>query len=355
MFRTALISILISSTTFAGDLGRDKHAGWGDQIPPEDVQIQVPSSYDPSTPSPLLIMLHGYSSNGGDYYESWLQFWPDAEANGYLYAHPTGSVDSWGNHYWSATLNCCDYDELFPDHAGYLAALIDAASTKYNVDQNRVYFIGFSNGGYMCHRMACDYPEKVAAVISVSGATWLDPDNCPASEPVHVLEVHGTSDDIVLYEGGYDPWNPNHPYPGAVETVEQWAAKNGCTVQGYQVPGWFDVDWYVPGPETQRILYDNGCNDGGSATLWRLQSSEHSIWISTAGREAMFKYYADHQKPSSVCASDFDGDGEVNVADVLLLIGAWGPCPNCDEDLDGDGEVQVADLLLLIGNWGPCE
>ena len=43
------------------------------------------------------------------------------------------------------------------------------------------------------------------------------------------------------------------------------------------------------------------------------------------------------------------------VADLLILIGAWGPCPSCDADLDGDGEVKVADLLLLIGAWGPCE
>ena len=55
------------------------------------------------------------------------------------------------------------------------------------------------------------------------------------------------------------------------------------------------------------------------------------------------------------CQSDLDGDGEVKVADLLILIGAWGPCANCDADLDGDGEVKVADLLLLIGAWGPCE
>ncbi len=54
------------------------------------------------------------------------------------------------------------------------------------------------------------------------------------------------------------------------------------------------------------------------------------------------------------CQSDLDGDGEVKVADLLILIGAWGPCADCDADLDGDGEVKVADLLLLIGAWGAC-
>jgi hypothetical protein len=60
--------------------------------------------------------------------------------------------------------------------------------------------------------------------------------------------------------------------------------------------------------------------------------------------------------PQETCDADLDGDGEVKVADLLLLIGAWGACPaeTCDADLDGDGEVKVADLLLLIGAWGAC-
>ena len=56
-----------------------------------------------------------------------------------------------------------------------------------------------------------------------------------------------------------------------------------------------------------------------------------------------------------VCAADLDGDGEVKVADLLILIGDWGSCSECDSDLDNDGEVKIADLLILIGAWGPCE
>ena len=57
----------------------------------------------------------------------------------------------------------------------------------------------------------------------------------------------------------------------------------------------------------------------------------------------------------SDCVADIDGDGEVNVADLLILIGQWGPCSDCDADLDSDGEVNVADLLILIGAWGQCK
>ncbi len=69
------------------------------------------------------------------------------------------------------------------------------------------------------------------------------------------------------------------------------------------------------------------------------------------------------------CPADLDGpqgvpDGDVGVPDLLVLLGAWGPCdkpcpPTCPADFDGpqgvpDCEVGVPDLLFLLGNWGPC-
>jgi hypothetical protein len=54
------------------------------------------------------------------------------------------------------------------------------------------------------------------------------------------------------------------------------------------------------------------------------------------------------------CPGDMNGDGVVNVSDLLILLGAWGPCSGCDEDLNGDGVVNVSDLLILLGAWGGC-
>lgn len=55
------------------------------------------------------------------------------------------------------------------------------------------------------------------------------------------------------------------------------------------------------------------------------------------------------------CTGDLNGDGVVNVADMLILLGAWGDCPQpCEADLNGDGVVNVADLLILLSEWGDC-
>lgn len=56
----------------------------------------------------------------------------------------------------------------------------------------------------------------------------------------------------------------------------------------------------------------------------------------------------------TVCPEDLNGDGFVDVSDLLQLLGAWGSCPACVEDINGDGVVDVSDLLQLLGAWGPC-
>jgi plastocyanin len=55
------------------------------------------------------------------------------------------------------------------------------------------------------------------------------------------------------------------------------------------------------------------------------------------------------------CLADINGDGAVDITDLLGLIGAWGACDGCDEDLDGNGTVNVSDLLEVIAAWGACE
>ncbi len=54
------------------------------------------------------------------------------------------------------------------------------------------------------------------------------------------------------------------------------------------------------------------------------------------------------------CPADINNDGQVNVTDLLAVIGAWGACTGCSADINNDGQVNVTDLLAVIGAWGPC-
>ncbi|MCP3903963.1 MAG: hypothetical protein GY715_10050 [Planctomycetes bacterium] len=57
---------------------------------------------------------------------------------------------------------------------------------------------------------------------------------------------------------------------------------------------------------------------------------------------------------SATCPPDLNGNGDVDFADILVIIGAWGPCAGCPEDLNNNGQVDFADILVVIGAWGPC-
>lgn len=49
---------------------------------------------------------------------------------------------------------------------------------------------------------------------------------------------------------------------------------------------------------------------------------------------------------------DFDGDGDIDAADLAALLNSWGPCTGCAADLDGNGQVDAADLAGVLNGWG---
>lgn len=258
----------------AGGTGGDGGAGGeaGDLIVGGDrpVTVHVPPGLDPAKPSPLVILLHGYGASGF-VQELLFQLKPQADARGFLYAHPDGTVDADSKRFWNATDACCNFGGAAVDDVAYLSGLVAEIGQHYKVDPKRVYFLGHSNGGFMSHRMACDRSDLVAAVASLAGATYGDPSKCAAEKTVAVLQIHGTADDTVLYEGESIM---GVGYPGAVATTESWAQKNGCALTAS--PGEaLDIDATLDGAETSVSKYEADCKAGGAAELWTIDGGTH--------------------------------------------------------------------------------
>ena len=314
------------------------------------IPVHVPASYDPETPTPLVILLHGFTSTGAQV-ESWMQFATLVDEYGFLYLYPTGTTDVIGNPFWNATDACCDFFGSGVDDSGYLREVIQQMQSNYNVDPRRVHFVGHSNGGFMSYRMACDHADLVAAIASLAGATYLDPADCTPVAPVHTLQIHGTVDTVIPYNGGCVPFGGCHP--GAVQTTETWAAYDGCALVGEPQPDPLDLDAIMPGDETQVIRYADGCAPGGSAELWTINGGAHSPNLSADFNNLVIEFLLAHPKPAD-CPADLDGDGEVGIVDFLDLLAAWGPNPGHAADLDGDDVVGIVDFLELLASWGPC-
>ena len=337
-----ILSICFSSVAYAQ---------WDDQTPPSEVTIYLPPDYDPTEQFPLVIFLHGYAPLTTAWYDILLPLQKTANFNGYIFAKPNGSQDGLGEFYWNATDACCDMWDNNPDHVGYILALVESIQKNYSIDPQRIHLIGHSNGGFMSHRMACEAPETFASIISISGAMWYDTENCQPDAPIHVLNIHGTFDPVILWTGGLIGLTL---YPSANASTQYWAEHNGCSTTATN-GGSFDFDWFIFFDETTRWLYE-GCEDeqAGSAQLWEVTAAGHFPAISDEGNSAIFQYLDTHTKPIPSCIGDINEDGNVNVADVLLMLGDWG-VSDSPADLNGDSTVNISDLLILIGAWGPCE
>lgn len=262
----------------------------GDLITPRPYLSVVPSSYDGS-PMPLVLLLHGYGANA-TLQNGYFKLSTAAEAKGFLYAYPNGTMDPGGSRFWNATDACCNFYGSTVDDVAYLHAVIDDMKSQYNVDPKRVFIVGHSNGAFMAYRLACDLADVVTGIAGVAGATWDDTALCQPSQPVTVLHIHGTEDDTILYDGG----TAGAPYPGAVESTSIWAAYNGCTPPSTSLPP-IDIDSFLAGAETTVDDYSAGCQAGSGVQLWSIQGEGHIPAFSTTWFDPVWNYLMAHPRP----------------------------------------------------------
>ncbi len=239
------------------------------EIGPDErpARVVFPTAYDGETALPLVVLLHGYSASATlqDVYWGMSRH---ARANGYYLVLPDGTVDESGNRFWNATPACCDFGGTGVDDEAYLRGLVHEMKDRFPVDAGRVYFVGHSNGGFMSFRMACAMADEVTAIGGLAGATFLTEEECGASQPVSVLQVHGTLDDAVAYEGG-------PAYPSAPEAVRRWAERAGCDTSMPSELEPMDLESDLPGAETTVLRYETGCVEGVDAELWTIEGGSH--------------------------------------------------------------------------------
>ena len=246
-------------------------------------QVFVPGDYDAAHAWPLIVLLHGYTINAF-LIDAYIQLSARTTSRGFLLVTPDGTTDPDGDPYWNATEGCCDFFDEGVDDVAYLRGLVTEASAKMHVDPARVFFVGHSNGGFMSHRMACDAADTVRGIVSLAGANHADASLCQPTQPVRVLQVHGTDDETISDLGGLF----DGAYPSAEASVATWRARNACAdteVAG----GPFDYDDDVAGDETTTRAWTD-CAPGGDVALWKMAGSTHVPIFTDAFREAILDF-----------------------------------------------------------------
>jgi polyhydroxybutyrate depolymerase len=239
------------------------------------VELTLPAGVDATTPLPLVVFLHGFTGNGVFDDKTIVKLRAQVDAKKFIYAQPNGTPNKRGQRYWNATDGCCAPADSHVDDVAFLRAVIADAQTQHPVDPARVFLVGFSNGGFMALRMACDASDVVTAVVNIAGSTWIDPARCGPGRPVSILHLHGTADATIRFEGSSAPARSPSPvgrYVGAKETNARFAARNGCATTLESLPA-LDVE-KRDGVETSRERY-TGCPAGGAVELWTMDGVGH--------------------------------------------------------------------------------
>lgn len=173
----------------------------------------VPEGVPASEPAPLVIDIHGLGSNATAHDEA-SGFTTIAEREGIVVAQPEarGEIPTWNPQPGAAGME---------RDVAFLRAIVADVARKVAVDPGSVFVTGFSNGGGMAHRFACEAAELVAAIGTVSGQYQVA-DDCDPAEPVAVIAFHGTSDVVVPYFGA------GELLPPVPSWAQDWADRNVC-------------------------------------------------------------------------------------------------------------------------------
>lgn len=208
--------------------------------------LHLPAGREDEDNLPLVIALHGWPGNARNLMEnSGLN--QKSDSAGFIVAYPDGTgagdpaILNWN------TGHCCGHAALkYVDDIGYFRALAAHLIAHHGAARHRVYVAGFSKGGMMAQRLACDAADLFAGIADISGALNFEP--CLPRKPVAVFISHGRADRNVAYGNGIPavikPLADNEDRPVAY-AADFWSRHNQCVPGGIRFRGKAEVQNYV--------------------------------------------------------------------------------------------------------------
>lgn len=215
--------------------------------------IHIPISYDSIQSVPLILNFHGWTMSASDQmYVSDMRALSDSEQ--FILVYPQGTK-LWGSTHWSVgswTTGSQANDLDFID------ALIDQLANNYNLDEERIYACGYSNGGFFSQELACQLSNKIAAIGTVAANMSIQTvNNCDPSHPVPVITISGTMDNVVQYDGSQPKGTISHN-----NTLDYWITFNNM-----------DAEPIISD------LQDINIPDGSSVTLYQYLNGDNYVEI----------------------------------------------------------------------------
>jgi polyhydroxybutyrate depolymerase len=267
-----LIIIILSNNTLFGQ------ANIVDSIAHQSYQrkytVHTPTGYSNSTPVPLILMLHG---GGGTMTnaQGFTNLNAVSNTNGFLAVYPQGyGIIPSGGFSW-ADGRGTSADIAAIDDLGFIDKLLDTLIANYSVDTTKIYICGFSNGGFMTQRFACQQNKRFAAMASLGSImdTTLFT-NCIPTRPIPILFMLGTADPFIPYYGG--PMIGSGPAPpiiGIDTLIHFWKQNNNCktTTSPINIP-----DINVTDSSTVSVFNFTNCSCNANISFYKINGGGHT-------------------------------------------------------------------------------
>ena len=226
---------------------------------------------DISAPIPLVLLLHGYTMSA-ESIDRFFGISGRVETDRFALIVPDGTENAVGDRFWNATPQCCDFALQQIDDVAYLSVLV--AEARNHADFDRLYLIGYSNGGYMSYRLACEGITGLTAIVSLAGSFV-------HRRPIRCLN-RGTRSQCCRFTAmrdlrwcSYESGDCREP-PGAADLVHAlgracWVRCTDAVVELDPI----DLDGVVSGAETTVQRIREGCVDGITVELWTMEGVGH--------------------------------------------------------------------------------
>lgn len=227
-------------------------------------RLYIPAGLAANRPVPLVLVLHA-AMDTADQTAAITGFDDVASAHGAIAVYPEGL-----NGTWNAGICCGVAMHTKVDDSGFISALLQKLERTYRVDPARVYAVGVSNGAILAYQLACSMADRFAAIASVAGSMALD--SCHPSAAVSVLEIHGTNDVLVPYQGGRLYPEPEVTIASTPAVAARWASLDSC-------PG-------APASQSQPPVTTetwSGCAHGTMVSLVTVQGGTHTWYAPGLG------------------------------------------------------------------------
>lgn len=276
-------------------------------------RVYLPVIYNASNPASVVLTLHGMGDNMTNF--SGIGMNLIADTANIIVVVPQAINDPIAGTSWNSRAGYMGY---FPnstvDDIGFIDALIDTIKFNYSVNSQKVYACGFSMGGFMTQRLACESTGSFAALASVSGTIGNGISTCNPDNPIPVAHFHGTADQTIPYS--------NNTYGIDVDSlINFWIANNnlGSTAQTYSFP-----DIMSDGYTVDHFKYDNGTQNS-RVELFKVNGADH-VWLDNSNdivySKEIWKFFRQFENTTNLDETAEEGLVDIypNPAESVLYI-----------------------------------